>query len=628
LSTIGLSTQAAHGLQAASVLLRETHGFMFLPLLVESERAASAALAYLQAPLAQQFYSVAWPASKQPGELLANLDDAITKLPQNSVVVLDASSSVRHALALQAVAYLNLRREPLRTAQLRFVLFWPSALKDDLLSNAPDLWSMRATSPWVTEADLVFSDYGRSNSNIEQRNINISASGQLSATSKEQLSRWEKYRSLQAADLSARDALALAEDLHSVQKWAASVDLAEAVVHATGLSNQSSAYDLLLAAKALVLQSLARKQLGNLPAALAAAQRSTQILRDLTAANPAAFEPDLAMSVNNLASFFGENGDRQGALLAAREAVDIYRRLASANPVVFEPDLAMSLSNLAKNLSDNGDRPGALVVAQESVDLSRRLARADQRAFESDLATSVNNLASFLSESGDRSGAMVAAHESVDIRRRLARTNPAAFEPALAGSLNNLANRLRESGDRPGALLTASEAVDMHRRLARTNPAAFEPNLAMSVSNLANYLSESGDHAGALLAAQEAVDIYKRLARANPAAFEPELAGSLNNLANRLGESGDRPGALLTAREVVDSYRRLARADPVAFEADLAMGLGTLMICLAHDLKVSEARQVGQEALARYEQLNKQHAGVFEDEVLQTQKILQTIHKE
>jgi hypothetical protein len=52
------------------------------------------------------------------------------------------------------------------------------------------------------------------------------------------------------------------------------------------------------------------------------------------------------------------------------------------------------------------------------------------------------------------------------------------------------------------------------------------------------------------------------------------------------------------------------------------------MICLAHDLKVSEARQVGQEALARYEQLNKQHAGVFEDEVLQTQKILQTIHKE
>jgi hypothetical protein len=56
-------------------------------------------------------------------------------------------------------------------------------------------------------------------------------------------------------------------------------------------------------------------------------------------------------------------------------------RLAKAQPAAFEPDLATSLNNLSLRLSDSGDRGGALRAIQEAVELSRRLAKAQPAAF-------------------------------------------------------------------------------------------------------------------------------------------------------------------------------------------------------------------------------------------------------
>jgi hypothetical protein len=53
-----------------------------------------------------------------------------------------------------------------------------------------------------------------------------------------------------------------------------------------------------------------------------------------------------ARLLNNLSNGLSESGDRPGALQAIQEAVEIRRRLAEANPARYEPDLAMSLDNL------------------------------------------------------------------------------------------------------------------------------------------------------------------------------------------------------------------------------------------------------------------------------------------
>jgi hypothetical protein len=71
----------------------------------------------------------------------------------------------------------------------------------------------------------------------------------------------------------------------------------------------------------------------------------------LAQANPARFEPDLALSLNILSNRLAASGDGTGALAANRDAVDISRRLAQADPARFEPDLALSLNILSQPLS-------------------------------------------------------------------------------------------------------------------------------------------------------------------------------------------------------------------------------------------------------------------------------------
>ena len=576
MTSTSLTPSAERGLEAAVVLLRETTGFMFLPLFVESERTASVGLDFLQTKLDAKLYKVAWPVDAQGAlndlrlTLLGNLDDAIARLPPNAVVVVDASSSVRKDLALKAVAYINHRREPLRAAGLRLVLCWPVALKDELLSNAPDLWSVRVASPWIAESDLVLPLQGNFETASTGQLNSASTDGELPVAAAENLARWQAHRNLQAADLSVRDALDLAHAQYGRLHWAETAELAEAVVRALHNERQAASENSAVAVQALNLLGSARRQLGNIDGALQAFREANNVAQQLAKANPAAYEPDLAMSLSNLANCLSETGDGAGGLLAAREAAKIYTRLATADPAAYEPDLAMSFNNLANHLSQTGDHAGALLASREAVEIRRRLVKANPAAVEPNLAGSINNLANRLSETGDRAGALLAAREAMEIYARLATANAAAYEPDLARSLNNLANRLNETGDCAGALLAAREAVEIYIRLAKANPAAYEPDLAGSIHNLASSLSETGDDAGALQAAREAVEIRRRLAKANPAAHEPDLAMSINNLAIFLSQVGDRSGAMASCKEALGLYEQANHQHPGLFDAEIA----------------------------------------------------------
>ena len=53
-------------------------------------------------------------------------------------------------------------------------------------------------------------------------------------------------------------------------------------------------------------------------------------------------------------------GRREEALIPAQEATEINRQLAQSNPAAFLPDLAMSLNNLGSILSELGRREEAL----------------------------------------------------------------------------------------------------------------------------------------------------------------------------------------------------------------------------------------------------------------------------
>ena len=86
------------------------------------------------------------------------------------------------------------------------------------------------------------------------------------------------------------------------------------------------------------------------------------ICRELAAAYPDRYRPDLARSLTNLGVRFSELGRPAEALPPAQEAVAIHRELAAAYPDRYRPDLARSLSNLGIQFSELG-RPAEALPA-------------------------------------------------------------------------------------------------------------------------------------------------------------------------------------------------------------------------------------------------------------------------
>ncbi len=106
------------------------------------------------------------------------------------------------------------------------------------------------------------------------------------------------------------------------------------------------------------------------PLALALTSQAVTVYRRLAAANAAAYEPALAMSLNNLSVRLAEAGRREEGLAAIQEAVTVRRRLAAASAAAYEPALASSLNNLSNRLAEAGRREDAERARQEAHSLS------------------------------------------------------------------------------------------------------------------------------------------------------------------------------------------------------------------------------------------------------------------
>ena len=188
------------------------------------------------------------------------------------------------------------------------------------------------------------------------------------------------------------------------------------------------------------------------PLALAVAHATIQATQGDSAG------PIHAEALNTYAISLAEVGQREEALGPAREALDLYRVLAEANPAAYNPDLAMSLNNYANRLAGFGKRAEALGPALEAVNLRRGLAEANPAAYTPDLAMSLNNYANRLAGFGKRAEALGPALEAVNLRRMLAEANPAAYAAQLVRSLETLAWLREETGSPDEAAALRAEA--------------------------------------------------------------------------------------------------------------------------------------------------------------------------
>ncbi len=228
----------------------------------------------------------------------------------------------------------------------------------------------------------------------------------------------------------------------------------------------------------------------------------------------------------------------------------IRRQLAQANPQAFLPDLAMSLNNLGNVALRPGPAGGgAGGDPGGGGDLPPAWPRPTPRLSSPTWPQSLNNLGIRLSELGRREEALAATQEAVEIYRQLAQANPQAFLPNLARSLNNLGNRLSALGRREEALAATQEAVEIRRQLAQAHPQAFLPDLARSLGAHGFVLLGLGRAREARAAFAEGLRAILPFLRALPAAFGELAAALLQGYLRACEEAGEAPEAGL-AEEV------------------------------------------------------------------------------
>ena len=339
-------------------------------------------------------------------------------------------------------------------------------------------------------------------------------------------------------------------------------------------------------------------QLGRPAEALAAEQEAVAIRRELAAADPDRYRPDLAQSLTGLGITFSELGRPAEALAAEQEAVAIRRELAAADPDRYRPYLAQSLSNLGASHSELGRPAEALAAEQEAVAIRRELAAADPDRYRPSLAQSLSNLGTWFSELGRPAEALPVTEQAVAIRQELAAANPDRYRPDLAGSLSNLGVRFWELGRPAEALAAEQEAVAIRRELAAANPDRYRPSLAQSLAGLGVTFGALSRPAEALPVTEEAVATYRELAAANPDRYRPELALALGNLGVRLSALGRLAEALTAKQESVAIRRELAAANPDRYRPDLALALSNLDVTFAELGRPAEALTAEQEAVA------------------------------
>ena len=289
--------------------------------------------------------------------------------------------------------------------------------------------------------------------------------------------------------------------------------------------------------------------------------------------------PDLASSLNNLAYLYNNQGKYSEAEPLYIDALEMRKRLFTGD----HPDVADSLNNLASLYHNQGRYSEAEPLYLDALEMKMRLFTGDHP----NVATSLNNLAVFYKNQGRYSEAEPLYLDALEMRKRLFTGD----HPDVADSLNNLASLYHNQGRYSEAEPLYLDALEMKMRLFTGD----HPDVASILNNLANLYHNQGKYSEAEPLYLEALEMRKRLFTGD----HPDVADSLNNLASLYHNQGKYSEAEPLYLDALEMRRRLFTGD----HPDVASSLNNLAGLYDSQGRYSEAEPLYLEALAMSERV-------------------------
>ncbi len=357
-------------------------------------------------------------------------------------------------------------------------------------------------------------------------------------------------------------------------------------------------------------------------------KESLGIYRRLSQTNPQAYEPDVAMTLNNLANLYSDLHRFSESESMYKEALEIYRRLSQTNPQAYEPDVAATLHNLALLYNDTQRFSESESMYKDALEIYRRLSQINPQAYEPNVAMTLNNLANLYQNTNRFTESDSMYKESLEIRRRLSQTNPQAYEPDVAATLNNLAILYNDTQRFTESESMYKESLEIYRRLSETNPQAYEPDVAATLNNLASLYQNTNRFTESESMYKESLEIYRRLSQINPQAYEPDVARTLYNLAILYNDTHRFTESESMYKESLEIYRRLSETNPQAYEPDVAATLNNLAILYKDTHRFTESESMYKESLEIRRRLSQTNPQAYEPDVAATLNNLAILYKD
>ena len=185
-------------------------------------------------------------------------------------------------------------------------------------------------------------------------------------------------------------------------------------------------------------------KLGFKEDAIRRTEEAVALFRELVELEPAGHETYLAAGLSELAIRLGQR-DPERALTLEQEALSIRRRLSLENPATYQEDLGISLNNLSARLSTVGRHAEALTAIDESLAIVRQLV-ADNNAFLEYVARRLTTRGVRLATLGRFEEAVGSVEEALPLHRALAAERPSVHQANLRRSLHDYADYLDEVG--------------------------------------------------------------------------------------------------------------------------------------------------------------------------------------
>ncbi|MCC3418100.1 MAG: CHAT domain-containing protein [Microcoleus sp. PH2017_07_MST_O_A] len=282
--------------------------------------------------------------------------------------------------------------------------------------------------------------------------------------------------------------------------------------------------------------------------------------------------PDVAFSLNNLASLYNSQGRHNESERLYKQALEMCQRLFTDHPHV-----VASLNNLATLYQSQGRYGEAEHHFQKALEMWQRLFKDD----DADLASILNNLGLLYDSQGRYSEAERLLQQSLQIRKRLFKGD----HPDVATSLNNLALLYSSQGRYTDAEPLFQKALEMWQHLFKGD----HPDVATSLNNLAGLYDSQGRYAEAEPFCLQALEMKKRLFKGN----HPDVAFSLNNLASLYCSQKRYTDAEPLSQKALEMWQHLFKGD----HPDVATSLNNLASLYDSQGRYTDAEPLFQKAL-------------------------------